>query len=129
MRKRIAVLDDDAPFGAVLRELLSDDGYDLLMLAQPARAYQAIRSFVPHVIVLDLHFGGSSGLQVLDGIRSDPFLGDIPVIVCSVDTAMLARESALLDGYGYHVLVKPFELDALEGLLARLLAGAIEDAP
>jgi CheY-like chemotaxis protein len=129
MAERIAILDDDAPFSAFLHELLADDGYDLLMVGKPADAHQELRSFMPQIILLDLHFGGALALEILDRIKADLLLGMIPVITCSEDRIMLAREGALLDEYGCHVLVKPFELDALEELLSRILAGAAEDQP
>jgi CheY-like chemotaxis protein len=126
MAERIAVLDNDAPFSAVMHELLTDDGYDQLMVDELAPAHAALRSFVPQVIVLDLHFGAAPGLAVLSAIKADPLLAAIPMIICSADKIMLAREQALLGEYGCHVLVKPFELEALEELLSHVLAGVVE---
>jgi len=115
---QILVIEDDRDIGTLIRQVLSDEGYDLTFVDGLDRAPVGA---VPDVVITDLV-----------GVR--PYASELarawvrrvqdryprtPVIVCT------AQELALkeLDGLGAAaVLPKPFAIDLLVQTVARLIA-------
>ncbi|HET9093534.1 MAG TPA: ATP-binding protein [Solirubrobacteraceae bacterium] len=70
------------------------------------------RELRPDLVLLDLHLPDISGEQVLAALRSDPELGETPVIIVSADASpMQARRLLAAGANGY--LTKPFDIDQL----------------
>jgi CheY-like chemotaxis protein len=70
----------------------------------------------PHVVLLDLRLPKIDGLTVLETIKADPALNDIPIVIL---TSSSARRD-VMRAYSQHVnsyLVKPLEFDAFTNLM------------
>ena len=126
-RPRIAVIDDDDDFAALMQELLSEEGYAFVRPDRGADPLEALAAARLDAAVLDLHgVGQGGGLALLARLRADPQLVSLPVLVCSGDIQQL-RDSAGALSATPHVaaLEKPFRIEALLGTLERLLAGSV----
>jgi CheY-like chemotaxis protein len=125
-RPRVAVIDDDPEFVALMEVLLEEEGYAYLP-PPPAGSdlRAALASTRPDVAIVDLRgVSEDDGLGVIHALRDDALLVGLPLLVCSADLQLLrarAAQLAALDGVG--ILEKPFRIDALVGALERLLAG------
>jgi len=75
----------------LLREALVDVGLgrDLEVAADGQEALDALHSGrpLPSLVLLDLNLPGVSGRQVLEDIRADPRLQQLPVVVLSTSNA------------------------------------------
>lgn len=102
---------------ATIREALSLEGYDVTEASNGAEALALLATVLPEVIVLDLW------MPVMDGwaFRRAQSVShaDIPVVVISA----LDLSSPRLEELGADALIgKPFDLDALYGAVADVLA-------
>ena len=75
----------------------------------------------PHVIILDLNLPGKNGLEVLEDIRSDQELKDIPIIILTssesdLDVLMAYKKQA--NAY----LVKPSNLKQFDEVINAIVA-------
>jgi CheY-like chemotaxis protein len=128
-RGRIAVIDDDAVFVELMRDLLgAAEGYEVLATSHWLRAFEFISEVQPDLVILDLMLGREqNGWGVLELLRQSPLTATIPVVLCSA--AMPALEQCVLalnglnrNGHGRLVAVsKPFDVDHLLGVIATLL--------
>ncbi len=110
----IAVVDDDAVLRDLLHELLTDEGYATLLLAETAGLVEAFRQTPPALVILDIRLEDrSAGWRVLEALRQDAVTGQVPIIVCSADRRCLEDRAAYLTALGCVVLAKPFDLDDL----------------
>lgn len=124
MAKRIAVINDDTVFLALLHDLLSEEGYETHLFHEGAASYEQVRELDPHVIILDVRMESpEAGWKVLELFKLDPALTRRPIVVCSADLTQLQDRAAYLKSKGCEILPKPFDLDDLLNLLVRL-AGA-----
>jgi CheY-like chemotaxis protein len=114
-RSRIAVINDDVPFLALMEELLqSIEGYEVLICTEGDRAYEFVKQRRPDLVILDIRMGGEEiGWTVLELLTLDPATRPIPLIVCSAAVQDLQAHEPLLQRYGVAVLPKPFDLEAL----------------
>ncbi len=119
---RIAVINDDTAFLQLMLDLLTDEGYDVSLHIEGAGAHHQVREESPDLIILDIRLEQpDSGWMVLEMVRLDPRTVHIPVIVCSADSVQLQTKREMLREQRCEILEKPFDLDALLQLIARLI--------
>jgi CheY-like chemotaxis protein len=127
MSRRIALIDDDGVFLAMLHALLGEEGYEPHAFLDGIAADARIRACAPHAIVLDIpRERPDAGWALLDRVRRDPALRATPVIVCVAAGEAREEHTRALRGGGYTVTVlpKPFDLDDLLTLLDQVLSQA-----
>lgn len=115
-RPVIAVIDDDAYIGDMLRELLEREGYDVLRAYSGTEALLLLENRTPDLVLLDLMLPGLSGEDVL------PHLTGVPVIVLSAKSGVEEKVSLLLGGAADY-LTKPFDTRELLARIAVQLRG------
>lgn len=121
--KRIMVVDDDQQLAELMREFLTDEGYDVQVVSQGDRAFAAVQASLPDLIILDVRMAGVGGLGVLYLLSTDPKTRDIPVLMCTaVSAGEMQPWDDVLDQKGVPVLFKPFEL----GQLAEQVRGMLK---
>ena len=83
----VLVVDDDSLAQAYIKRLLTPMGYQVLSSLSGEEALDRLKGMEspPEVIVLDVHMGGLSGLDVLRSIKGDVRLALIPVLVVTGD--------------------------------------------
>lgn len=118
----ILVCDDDDGLRELMKVTLSP-GYRVVEAGDAEQAFVALASDRPDVVLLDVMLPGRSGLQVLEAMRSDEALRDVPVIVVSAWQSPDDQDAARRAGADAF-LGKPFELEELTGCVAKLVGGA-----
>ena len=78
-----------------------------------------VGTFRPDVLLLDLGMPGMDGFEVCRPIKRDPVIRDTKVVVMTARPR--GAESLAVEAGADGFLSKPFEVDAVRGLLARLL--------
>jgi signal transduction histidine kinase/CheY-like chemotaxis protein len=115
----LLVIEDDAQSAELLRISLEGGGFSVTVAGDGDAGLEAARQLRPAAIVLDLLLPGVSGWDVLNRLKDDATLADIPVVIVS----MLDERGRgyALGAAGY--LVKPVGRQELLGTL-RPLTGA-----
>ena len=70
-KPHILVVDDDTNIRAFLKEILTDDGYEVSLSENGLEALDDARQLRPDLILLDLWLPGRSGEEVCKAIRGD----------------------------------------------------------
>jgi signal transduction histidine kinase/response regulator RpfG family c-di-GMP phosphodiesterase len=112
---RVLVADDNADMRAYLRDLLSP-AYAVEAVADGQQALVAARRKRPDLILSDIMMPRLNGLELLQALRADEVLCDVPMILLSARAGEEARLEGL-DAGADDYLVKPF---SARELLARL---------
>lgn len=125
LTRRIAVIDDDAVFVDLMRDLLGEgEGYDVISTGRWPHSFEFIKDSQPDLVILDLMLGRDQvGLGVLQLLREDPTTTKIPVILCSAATRALRECKCHMNGdTRVEIVAKPFDVDQLLGTIERLLS-------
>ena len=118
----VLVVEDDPSVRGLLQTLLTAEGYDVATASDGLAGLVKAALSPPALILIDLMMPDLGGARVLDELREDPRLADIPVIVVTGKVDALYDMRALLgDG---NVFLKPF---AVSELLAQV--GAVTGGP
>ena len=121
-RSLIAVVNDDVPFLEMMEQLLEEEGYRVLPMNEAGHAYPRIKRHRPELVILDVRLGDpDAGWRVLEALRLDPTVRNIPVIVCSADLRALLEREEYLRQMGCECLPKPFDLDQLLAKMEKIL--------
>ncbi len=114
-RRRILLADDNADMRDYVRRLLRP-AYDVETVRDGQQALASAKALRPDLILSDVMMPRMDGFGLLAGIRADPDLRDLPIILLSARAGEEARVEGLDQGADDY-LVKPFS--AME-LLARV---------
>jgi CheY-like chemotaxis protein len=78
----VAIIEDDAEFRNMLRELLEGEQYRVVALSNGAEALETLRGeTVPNVILLDVSMPVMDGFDFLRFRNDDPRLAQVPVVL------------------------------------------------
>lgn len=120
-RAHILVLDDAGDVRDLLREVLEDAGYRVTLAGEALEPRQ-IAALRPDVLILDLLFSGENlGRELLRRIHDHPATAGLPVVVCSASPEAIDRLRAEGGLERTLFLLKPFDLTALEAIVAEAL--------
>jgi UDP-3-O-acyl N-acetylglucosamine deacetylase len=104
------VIDDETNIVNSLKEILSDEGYDVLITEDGLNALDIIQSDPPDLLLLDVWLPGMDGIEVLKTVKT--YHPEIEVLVMSghgtIDTAVKATKLGAFD-----FIEKPFSMDSL----------------
>jgi DNA-binding response OmpR family regulator len=108
--RTIMVVEDDPGMRAVLREVLTDEGFQVHEEPGPDRVPAAVERIRPRAIVLDRELPGSNGIELLATLaRRYP---GIPVLVITSFGGATVRAEAIRAGAAAY-LEKPFRMAML----------------
>lgn len=106
----ILVVEDDPGMRAVLRDVLTDEGFQVHEEPGPERVPAVVERIRPRAIVLDKEMPGSNGIELLATLgRRHP---GIPVLVITAFGGAAVRAEAIRAGAAAY-LEKPFRMAML----------------
>jgi len=118
---RILVVEDEDNIAAALEFLILREGYAHDRVASGAEALPRIRATHPDLVLLDVMLPELSGYEICRGIRSDPALAAVKVLMMTARGSAMERRKGLATGADGFI-AKPFELKDLRAEVRRLLA-------
>ncbi len=130
-QKRLLVVEDNEAEQLSIHSLLSHDDIEILSAGTGGEALNILRTTPCDCVVLDLRLPDMSGFDVLDALRKEEALADIPVIVFT-GRELSAEEDAQLSTMARSIVVKGVEsperlLDETALFLHRVVTDLPED--
>ena len=113
---RILLADDNADMREYVRRLLVARGYEVEAVDDGDAALAAARRRAPDLVLSDVMMPGLDGFGLLQALRADPQLRDLPVVLLSARAGEEARVEGI-DAGADDYLTKPF---SARELLARV---------
>jgi CheY-like chemotaxis protein/CHASE3 domain sensor protein len=115
-KRTLLVIEDDAAFAGILRDLGRELGYQSLLAATADEGVQLAMRHRPDGILLDVNLPDHSGLSVLERLKRQPAIRHIPIHMLSGEDH--TQRSLELGAVGY--LLKPASRDELIGAIRRI---------
>jgi len=105
---RVLIVDDEKNIVSSLKEILSDEGYEVSVAEDGLNALEMIQADPPDVVLLDIWLPGMDGIEVLKSVKM--YQPEVEVLIMSghgtIDTAVQATKLG-----AYDFIEKPFSLD------------------
>jgi len=117
---QVVMIDDDDAFLKYLGGHFAELGLNAVLVSSSERAVEFVRRLKPDLVTLDILMPDPDGLKVLETLKSDPELADIPVIMVSGKGEQEYLVRAFELGAADYV-TKPFRLPELDARIRKVL--------
>ncbi len=118
--QKILILDDDLDLLTVVKSLLRKKGFEVFAFSDWRKAWDAVRTYKPQLILLDVFLSGIDGLDICKKLKSSIFTRNIPVIMFSSYPNI--AETAIYEYGADDFMPKPFEVNDMVKRIRHLLA-------
>lgn len=110
--RRILLVEDDADINATLREMLEEEGYEVIATPNGRAALEALEHLpAPCLVLLDVEMPWMDGYDFITHLRENPRHAEDPVVVVTA-SRRVPPDAA-------EVLHKPFDFEVLLSAVQR----------
>jgi two-component system, OmpR family, phosphate regulon response regulator PhoB len=108
MAKKILVVDDELDMRVFITTLLETNGYKPVVAEDGLQGLAVAKQHKPVLVIMDVMMPKESGIFLYRGLKTDPELTNIPVIVCSaLSKKTFFHSQKVLDEYEGNRLAEP----------------------
>jgi two-component system, NtrC family, response regulator len=115
----ILVVDDEKNYLLVLKELLGDEGYEVVAAQSASEALNIFQETELDLVVTDMKMPGMTGMELLKALKEKDL--HLPVIMMTAYGTVEKAVEAMKKG-AYDYILKPFDNEALRKTVAKALA-------
>jgi len=123
MSHRILIVDDEPNIVVQLQFLMEQKGYQVRIAENGEAAIEAIETFKPDLVLLDIMLPGINGFEVCQTIRDNKDLGNIKIVLVTALGRDIDMEKGIALGADAYI-TKPFSnteiVDRVRELLKEL---------
>ena len=121
MKRKIAVVEDNIDNRLLVQALL-DEMYEISEYENGMEVVDGLADDIPDLVLLDISLPGMDGTEVLQWVRSQEQLCNLPVIALTAHAMSGDREKYLEMGFDEYVTKPIVDEEVLIGAIERLLA-------
>ena len=114
------IADDFSTARHLIKNAIKELGFSCLEAENGEQALEIIEQTTINLLIADVHMPDKSGMEILEDIRADDILKDIPVILTMIEPLdKIITEAKDLGMNDY--LVKPFDVFTLSKVLDKVI--------
>jgi len=110
--QKILVVDDEPDVVDLVSYHLKNAGYQVRTVTDPNCSIETARSFLPHLVILDVMMPELNGTQICRILRADPLMKSVPIIFLTAKGEEADRTGGFEAGCDDYVC-KPFSVKEL----------------
>ena len=118
--RKVVIVEDEPSSAEVFSEMLKIGGFEVVISHSSTLAISIIRAEKPDAVILDLMMPDVSGIEVLNFLRREPGLSNIPVVIVSAK-AFPSDIKAGMDAGASAYLTKPVGLETLRETVEQVI--------
>lgn len=80
---KILIIESNGAFGEQIRDLLSRNGYEVVLIKEATQGLQGIIDTIPHLVIIDAALKGADAYDILTKKQAELMLVKIPVLMIS----------------------------------------------
>jgi CheY-like chemotaxis protein len=118
--RKILLVDDEAGFADLLRDLLVMDNYEVEVANDGLEGIEKVLTFKPDVIISDIVMPRMSGFEMFKKLKSSPDTSSIPFLfITGFQDERVLAEARKIGVFG--ILRKPIDVEQIENRINLLL--------
>lgn len=115
----ILIVDDEKNYLLVLKELLGEEGYEVVTAQSASEALGIFQETELDLVITDMKMPGMSGMALLSGLKEKDL--HLPVIMMTAYGTVEKAVEAMKKG-AYDYIIKPFDNETLKKTVVKALA-------
>ena len=120
MGERILVINDTQEILELFRDILEEEGYEVILYSFAITDMSEIERIRPDLIIADYLFGAErTGWQMIQKLKMRRATAGIPLVICTAATLQVREIEGYLQAQGIALVPKPFDIDDLLGAVRR----------
>lgn len=120
--KPVVLVVEDNPDNMITVKALLAERFTVLEASDGIEGIRMAKSYIPHLILMDIALPGVNGIEALKAIRSNLETEQIPIVALTASAMEHQREAILAEGFdGY--ITKPILADHFYQILDEVLYG------
>lgn len=126
----ILLTDDSSPMRKVLKKTFKAAGYsesEFLEAADGKEGLEQLKTHTVDIVITDYTMPEMNGLEMIQAMREDPALADIPVVVVTTEGSSEIIDKFMEQGANGYIK-KPFTPEQVRDLLVQILGESDYDA-
>lgn len=104
---RILIVDDEPNIVLALELLMKREGYETLSVDDGQKAVEAVKEFLPDLVLLDIMMPKMDGYEVCQRIRADARFKDVSIVMLTAKGREVEKEKGMALGADLYI-TKPF---------------------
>lgn len=116
--KRILIVDDEANMCSIIQDILSEEGYQVMVAENGSEALQVVRKITPDLIITDINMPCMGGLELLREVKS--LHTDVQFIIMTAFGELETYLNAMSNG-AFDYITKPLNIEMLKIMVAKVL--------
>lgn len=116
--KKVLIVDDETNMCSIIRDILVEDGYEVMVAGNGREALGVVQKTVPDLIITDINMPCMSGLDLLREVKNLH-----PQIQFIIMTAFGELETYLkaMNNGAFDYITKPLNIEMLKIMVAKIL--------
>ncbi|MGB3311699.1 MAG: response regulator [Nodosilinea sp.] len=123
----VLVVDDDDDSLTLMAYILEHLPCETHFVADGLSALEAARQHHPHLILSDIYLPQVDGYSLIQQLRADADIRDIPVVAVTALAGQENRQKIMTAGFDDYIS-KPFLIERLEHLINRFISSVPQSA-
>lgn len=119
---KVLMVEDDPFLSEMVLTKLSLEGCIPYSTADGREALGLVEQFRPHVVILDLMLPGMPGEEILQQLKANPELKDIPVVIFSNKSEEEGIRENLKNGAARYLVKSTTDIQKLPSIIAEVVA-------
>lgn len=121
MSLRILAVDDSLTMREMLRQTLTEAGFEVVLAEDGLDALERLPGAAPDLILTDLNMPKMDGFGLIDAVRKGDHYARVPILVLTTESAATLKDRARVAGAtGW--ITKPFDEQSLVSTILRVAA-------
>ncbi|TGD43014.1 MULTISPECIES: response regulator [Pseudotabrizicola] len=121
MSLRILAIDDSLTMREMLRQTLTEAGFDVVLAEDGIDGLTQLPDVAPDLILTDLNMPNMDGFGLIEAVRAGDVAPRVPILVLTTESAATLKERARQAGAtGW--ITKPFDEHSLVSTIRRVAA-------
>ncbi|APE27487.1 response regulator [Aurantiacibacter gangjinensis] len=112
MATKVLIVEDDVLNRMFYEAVFKQRGYELMLVDDGARVLDAVETFGPDLITMDIHLPHVSGRKLIRKITRNPDTANIPILAITAFAGKRDEEEIRKAGASSY-LAKPLNIDTL----------------
>lgn len=121
MSLRILAIDDSLTMREMLRQTLTEAGFDVVLAEDGIDGLSQLPDVAPDLILTDLNMPNMDGFGLIEAVRKGDIAPRVPILVLTTESATTLKDRARQAGAtGW--ITKPFDEQSLVSTIRRVAA-------